>query len=386
MKYLICLLLLAIALPSPAQQQKNTFTLNGKVSGLTGKKLYLIYDNINGENIKDSVIVSGNSFRFQGKIAEPTFAFLLTEDLIKGKPEASMTSFFLEPAVIELTASNGTLVVAKIKASVAQAEFDELLQEYDHIENRWKVVLDSLAVIGKRNFQEADDLRSWILTPYDNEYTEAKMAFFRRKPASFVTAYLLTNNRDISTDSMKSIYSRFPDKIKNSKYGKSLGLEIQKRGLGIPGTTATLFSALDVKGTTLSLSDYKGKYVLLDFWASWCVPCRKGNPHLLTQYTKYKTKGLEIIGVSDDDARPEAWKKAIEEDHIGVWKHVLRGATVSPSGTMSNVSNAITEKYNVQSYPTKILIDGKGMIIGSYSGGPDDEELLDRKLAEVFNK
>src|SRR5690606_35082369 len=120
--------------------------------------------------------------------------------------------------------------------------------------------------------------------------------------------------------------------VQNSADGKELAAEIAKLKSGSVGATATDFSGMDIQGKPLKLSDYRGKYVLLDFWASWCVPCRKGNPHLLQLYGKYKKKGFEIIGVSDDDSNEKAWRKAVDQDKIGVWKHVLRGLKTTPQG------------------------------------------------------
>lgn len=91
------------------------------------------------------------------------------------------------------------------------------------------------------------------------------------------------------------------EEVKNSAAGQELRKEISNPQGGSPGGIAADFAGLDIDGKSLKLSDYKGKYVLLDFWASWCVPCRKGNPHLLQLHSKYKNKGFEIIGVSDDD-------------------------------------------------------------------------------------
>ncbi|MNE72996.1 Thiol-disulfide oxidoreductase ResA [compost metagenome] len=123
--------------------------------------------------------------------------------------------------------------------------------------------------------------------------------------------------------------------------------------------------------------------MLLDFWASWCAPCRKGNPHLISLYSKYKDKGLEIIGISDDDSNLAAWKKAVEQDKIGIWKHVLRGLKRTSKGY--DKSEDISEPYAIHSLPTKILVDKNGVIIGRYGGGGENDEAMDKKLAEIFN-
>ncbi|RYG08102.1 MAG: TlpA family protein disulfide reductase, partial [Chitinophagaceae bacterium] len=140
--------------------------------------------------------------------------------------------------------------------------------------------------------------------------------------------------------------------------------------------------AIDIGGKPLSLADFKGKYVLLDFWASWCVPCREGNPHLKKLYAQYKNKGLEIIGVSDDDSKPYAWKAAVAQDQIGMWKHVLRG--LKRVGDTYDRTNDISENFGIHTLPTKILIDRNGKIVGRYGGGGESDEAMDKKLAEIF--
>lgn len=158
--------------------------------------------------------------------------------------------------------------------------------------------------------------------------------------------------------------------------------------LGVPGTMALDFTSTDINGVELTLSDFKGKYVLLDFWASWCVPCRKGHPHLLDVYAKYKDKGFEIIGIADNDKNPDVWRKAVEDDGVGVWRHVLRGLDYDlllggNRDPRTHPKEIGSSKFNITAYPTKILIDPTGLIIARYSSNTED---LDQKLHEIFDK
>jgi thiol-disulfide isomerase/thioredoxin len=184
----------------------------------------------------------------------------------------------------------------------------------------------------------------------------------------------------------EACYNRMPPALQQSSFGKEIKKELDGLRSGSPGSEAYVFSKTDINGQPLSLHDYKGRYVLIDFWASWCVPCRKGNPHLKELYAKYKSKGLEIIGISDDDSRPEEWKKAVAQDGIGVWKHVLRGLDMEKRQRKESNPEDISDHYGIHSLPTKILIDPNGMIIGRYGGGGEDDEAMDKKLLEVLGK
>ncbi|MCG2616719.1 TlpA family protein disulfide reductase [Terrimonas sp. NA20] len=112
-------------------------------------------------------------------------------------------------------------------------------------------------------------------------------------------------------------------------------------------------------------------YVLIDFWGSWCLPCRKGHPHMIDLYEKYRNKGLEIVGVAADDNTQDAWRKAIVDDKLP-WKQVLPGR---------NTPTDPSVPYGISSYPTKILVDRSGKIIGRFE---EDMSALDKLLSDLL--
>jgi thiol-disulfide isomerase/thioredoxin len=268
--------------------------------------------------------------------------------------------------------SDGDLVKVSPAPSKTQKEYNELNKALQRVEERWKIVMDTLNKVNKRSNVAFQELKGWVLIPYFKEIEEVNLSFFNKYPYSFVTAYALQFvARDLTTDSVKLFYNRFPEQVKKSIYGKYIQNEIEKRKLGAVGKMAAGFSKPDINGNTVDLSKLLGKYVLLDFWGSWCVPCRKGNPHLIETYAKYKHLGLEIIGIAADDETPDAWRKAVVDDKLP-WLHVLRGDTPETN---------LSIKYNIDYYPTKILIDKSGKIIGRYG---EETEALDKMLESIF--
>jgi len=150
--------------------------------------------------------------------------------------------------------------------------------------------------------------------------------------------------------------------------------------IGQPGWQAANFTTTDINGKSIKLSDFKGKYILLDFWASWCVPCRQASPHLLALYHKYNAKGFDIIGISDDDTRLQQWRNAVKTDSTAVFHQILRGA--AKKGTAQ--TKDLHQVYNILSLPTKILVDPSGKIIGRYGDNDTTDDDLDKALASAF--
>lgn len=362
------------------------FTLSGEYTGTGSPYIYLRYADGQGKMMLDSADVSeNNKFTFKGTVSGPSNASLYGKLQSRGMDDPNYLYFFIEPGTLTATVKEGAFKEARITGSKTQAEKDALDAQKVPLTKEWAPffrALDSVNKIDNFKFQE---MKSG-LKPYYEEMEKIDFAYIDKHPGTYFTAYLLRGYlHDLSTESLTAHYNQFPESVKKS-IGKSIAEELERRKLGVEGTMAADFSAPDINGQPLQLSSFKGKYVLIDFWASWCLPCRKGNPHLKKLYAEYKDKGFEIIGVSDDDRKPDAWKKAVEQDGIGVWKHVLRGLDMDKLLAGEYNERDISKRYGIYSLPTKILIDPQGKIIGRYEGGDKDDEKMDAALKAAFDK
>ena len=388
MKLQMLSLLLFVSLAGLAQDKKS-FALSGTITGKADGFIYLQYAGSDGKSKKDSSSIQNGKFAFKGQIGGPQLAYLSGSNTVRSMDDPNNTTLYIEPATMKMALTYNAFKEATLTGSVSHTEFRALQSSKDKVQKRWKNIMDTLSVVNKRSNEAYQEMKNWVLIPYYAEMSEIDKDFLKKHPDSYVSAYVLFfSGGRIAKEEAVKIFERFPKEVKESYYGKMQTEKWAKQQLGSPGSMATNFSSTDINGQPLSLADYKGKYVLLDFWASWCVPCRKGNPHLLSLYAQYKDKGFEIIGVSDDDSKQDAWRKAVEKDGIGVWKHVLRGLDLErvKKGDYKNHPNEISDsRYGINSLPTKILIDPAGMIIGRYGGeGGEEDEAMDKKLAEIF--
>jgi len=385
MKYLIFLLSLATGFYSFGQSGgPGQFILTGSITGLNKGFVYLKYRDISGNKISDSALVDNGNFRFRGTIAEPTLATFYARTNTDGDMDRKdYTRIFLEPGEMQLTAAKGAFDETHLSGSATQSEYEGYQQQERKLEQRWAIVNDTLTEVNKRSSFEYQALKDWVLTPYFQERKEMAASFIQEHPTSYVTALLTTFelHNGISDDSLRKIYTAFPEKLQKSPDGMAIITELENRKKGVPGAVAAAFSTTDINNRLIGLADYKGKYVLLDFWASWCLPCRKGNPHLKELYARYKEKGFEVIGVASDDTRPDAWKAAVAKDGLP-WRHVLSGLKII-KGEYDR-SEDILDKYNVTSLPTQILIDPSGKIIGRYGEEAFAHGELDKALAAVL--
>lgn len=376
-----------------AAQKPFTYSISGTIPGAT--KILLSADMFGGD-ILDSASNANGSFSFSGTAKNPSMGTLIVEKKDSRFPDYQ--SVFIELGKLTLTMlPGGRHAIIRgsknndIAAAVESASKDfwaKVPAMYDSI----NFASMSFSRLHESKEDKKDSIQYFLdlgrrmeaaAAPYTEARNKRLLKAFRQYPSSLFTAYYAMNSFELPKDTLKAMYAKFDTRLQESPIGKQWHKQLFEKIVLQPGDPAVAFTATDSEGKTISLSDYQGKYVLLDFWATWCVPCRAGNPHLIELYKKYKDKGVEFIGVSDDDHNVAGWKKAIQNDGIGIWPQILRGMDTKDA---NGQSNDMSGKYTVGAYPTKILIDPNGVIIGRYGDGGEGEETLDEKLAEIFGK
>ncbi|MEE1944786.1 TlpA disulfide reductase family protein [Pedobacter sp. KR3-3] len=343
---------LAMTCLSMAAFAQSTYTLKGKVKGRDEGKIYITYYDENNNLKNDSTAISAGNFEFKGNLIGPRTVFLKGTSDNKKLNSTNYATMFIEPGTMLLELTEGDYEHFKLSGSPMQDDYYRLMASKKSIYDEMKPLSEAydkanLAYIKSMKDKapeavqdslqkKANQIRNQF-DPFSEKLNKIDKRFFAENPDSYVTAYLMIfEASDASLAQLEKMYHNLSPRVQKSSYAQKIVDEIEKLKKGSPGAMATLFETADIDGKMLSLANFKGKYVLLDFWASWCVPCREGNPHLKKLYAQYRDKGFEIIGISDDDSKPEAWHKAVKQDEIGIWKHVLRGLKRTNDGIMAS--------------------------------------------------
>lgn len=378
-------------------EAQGKYKIDGTVTGFNEGKIYVL----TGNKI-DSVQVTKGKFQISGNLENPVenIALAKVSDTRK-MTDKTYVSLFVEAVPMTLQVNYADFPNAKLKGSKAQDDAYKYNAITQNIKLKYKKELDHFDAIRKkyddaREAKKSEEVLEAIkyedndargrLEPMYKDYETASLKFMKDNSQSYYSLYLLRSySSKLTYDEAKAYYDSFNPLYKKGELAKELVTEIENMKKGVPGAQAGPFNKNDINGNPIKLEDFKGKYVLIDFWASWCVPCRKGNPHLLKLYAEYKPKGLEILGVSDDDRNEDKWKKAVEKDGIGVWRHVLRGLQYK-EGTYEriNIDQDISEGYNIHVLPTKILVDPNGIVVARYDGGEEDDPRMDADLKRIF--
>lgn len=330
MKKLIFCLLAVVALVGC--EDKTAYTITGTVAGVEDGTEVTLSSDRRGKDVLETATVQNGKFEFKGKQVEPVVKYLKVEGQVMLKRPYPIV---VEAGKIAVVADENTLAISGTLLNDANTQLR--------------------AELGKKESPDAE-IKAFIK---ENITNVLGVALFEANAYTY------------NFDELKETYALVPEQY------RSLPTMVKvKSNIDVLEATAVGKKFTDIKGLTpdgkeLALSDYagKGKYVLVDFWASWCPPCVADMPHLVAAYAKYKDKGFEIVGVSIDD-KQDAWKGGIEKLNI-TWPQV---------SDLKGWESQLSKTYGVMSIPHTILIDKDGTIVEKQIHGKD----LDAKLAELL--
>ncbi len=347
-----------------SQRAKDAYEIKGNIIGLENQMVYLQHLVADNLEVKDSVKSNNGTFSFEGKVDVPQ-QFVLTFGKIK-----QQIPFFVEPADIEIKGDIDSLQNLDILGSNTQEVFNQygegigdLVKQQRQIYQEYQMAAsqkdEAKMKQAEEKYMKVDSLK--------NIYNDN---FIKENPNNVAAAFVaFTNSYTYDLEKLNEIVNSFDTAIHKSVYYQKINERLNKLKNTQVGKVAPNFTMKDVDGKAVSLKDFRGKYLLLDFWASWCGPCRKENPTVVKAYKKFHKKNFTVLGVSLDDNK-DNWLKAIEKDNL-TWTHL---------SDLKGWRNEASQLYGVMSIPQNFLLDKNGVIIAKDLRG---EDLLD-KLKEVL--
>ncbi|RYY98344.1 MAG: AhpC/TSA family protein [Chitinophagaceae bacterium] len=389
MKRLVTLLLL---LPAAAWSQKG-FRISASVPGLKDSTEVKLLNTHQNNTVIASAYSQGGSFELQGQLTEPALSVLslgstgslyLYIENTEMKLSAGPALVVKEKTKAPAAKGNGkaTAPAVKVKTEAPKPDLASIRLEGSPSHNDFlqfqaifAPLLGNVQSMGNR-IQSTQDpaLRSQMIASYDSvrkQLNSEVARFVSAKRSSYVSPFLMYITAPVLDDYvlLNERFNALDSNIRNSNIGRALGQTIAGNLIGAIGSEALDFTQNDTTGKPVTLASLKGKWVLLDFWASWCKPCRIENPNVVKAYQKFAAKNFTVLGVSLDQKK-EAWVKAISDDRL-TWTHV---------SDLQSWSNAAAQMYHVQSIPQNFLIDPNGRIVGKNLRGAE----LEAKLCELL--
>ncbi|MBS1738396.1 MAG: AhpC/TSA family protein [Bacteroidetes bacterium] len=345
--------------------QDSSYHINGKMHHVENGVLFLnIYEN--GQTYNDSTFIANGTFEFHGHIASPFFA-----SLTMPSRRDDFFTFYIEPGVINLISRTDSLKNMVAKGSAIN-EDDQLLKARMKSVNEWEATNSKMYEAAyKKNERKVMDSLDQLDNTILNTKRKIVADFVKDHPASMRGAMAILQNFAYYAEAtdVEPLFNLLEPSIQASAKGQEIKTMISHYRLVAVGNKAPAISQPTPDSAMFNLSDLKGRYVLIDFWASWCGPCRRENPNVVAAFNQFKDKGFTVLGVSYDTNKDQ-WKKAIKDDQLN-WNQV---------SDLKGWSNATSDLYGIKAIPSNVLIDKEGVIIGKNLFGVD----LIKKLQQVI--
>ena len=372
MKKIIFYILLQIPVFVFAQAN---FSLKGEIKNLTTTKNIYLIRLVNQKEELDSTKVSNGKFEFNIKIASPSIAILLLDhngNALKEKNgNKDIYRFFIEPGMATLS-SIDSIANAQVKGLNIFKEHDDFLKITQSSDNQLKSLNAEFAALTNEKRGNAE-----IVQGFQNRYlaimsnrTLSIIGFIATHPNSYISLYAINNDLmsdNMDVDLVEKTYQNLSPALKQDVMAKIITAKLDLAKRTNIGVIAPEFEEKTAEQIAIKLSSFKGQYVLVDFWASWCGPCRQENPNVVEAYEAFKDKNFTVLGVSIDD-REDLWTKAVKADGL-VWTQLL------------DRTKSIAQLYGINAIPKNFLVNPEGKIVAKNLRG----SALMKTLNEIIN-
>jgi len=351
MKKNVIIFAVAAILLSCTGKKGNQYKITGVIKGTKAEMVYLQKMDSTGWVTMDSTAVKNGEFEFKGKVDSPD-RWNLT---IKGKEMAF--PFFLENSDIKLVVHADSTGLLEVTGSANQDLFRKFNENNDSIQK----LINAMDPV----YAKADSLRDTAtmkklddkFNAFDKEMKKLIIDLAKNHPASPAGPWLIMRNSyRFELPELDSLLGVFDTTLSHSFYYKAIAKRVGILKRVQIGQPAVNFTMNDTTGKPVTLSSLKGNILLVDFWASWCGPCRAENPNVVKAYAGFHKKGFDVLGVSFD-RKKEKWEKAIKDDKL-TWTHV---------SDLLYWGNAAGKLYGISSIPSNVLLD-------------KDQKIIDRNL------